>query len=73
MARSITDFVIHLTGMLQDGAPQQTIDKFLEQVMPEFRESVLDDAKGRAAWSRRHHKKIEEVKDLATVCPVRLS
>jgi hypothetical protein len=56
----INDFVIHLSEMLQDDAPRHSIDKFLQHVMPEFRATVLDDAKGRAAWSSRNRKKNKE-------------
>jgi arsenate reductase-like glutaredoxin family protein len=50
----ISDYVYVLSGMIYDGANEEEIQKFLEQVTVESREKVLQEAQKSAEASRRN-------------------
>jgi hypothetical protein len=41
MSCYLEEFVSHVAAMLNAGAPQQDIDRFLETLVPEYRAEVL--------------------------------
>jgi ferritin-like protein len=49
-----SDYVYMLSGMIYNGASEEEIQKFLEQVSVESREKVLKEANQSAEASRRH-------------------
>jgi hypothetical protein len=50
----INDYVYVLSGMIYDGASDEEVQKFLEQVSVESREKVLQEANKSAETSRRN-------------------
>jgi hypothetical protein len=49
-----SDYVYMLSGMIYDGASDEEVQKFLEQVSVESREKVLEEANKSAEASRRN-------------------
>ena len=43
----LDEFVAHVAKMLDRGASQAEIDRFLETLLPEYRDEVLDAARER--------------------------
>jgi hypothetical protein len=51
---SISDYVYMLSGMIYNGATDDEVQKFLEQVTVESRERVLQEANRSAETARRN-------------------